>query len=167
MSRQVLNVKIINDSAKNIYQNGSLLKYQTKGSSGFDIRANTVITINNDKIDLNKTEFILKNNMRVQIATGLSFSVDINYEIQIRSRSGLAWKNGIFVLNSPGTIDSDYRGEICVVLFNTSHEDFTIKLGDRIAQAVISKVEKLDFNFVENLDDTIRGSGGYGSTGIN
>jgi dUTP pyrophosphatase len=93
-------------------------------------------------------------------------AIEDGFELQIRPRSGLAYKNGITVLNSPGTIDSDYRGEIKVLLINHSEDDFNIKSGDRIAQAVVQKVYQASFEIVEELDQTVRGSGGFGSTGI-
>ena len=168
MSRQVLQIKLIDDIAKDVYSGENSLSYQTLGSSGFDLRANKIITTDLHKIALNisKEGFILESGKRVQIGTGISVSMLQGYEIQIRSRSGLAWKNGIFVLNSPGTVDSDYRGEICVVLFNTSNSNFCISYKDRIAQAVFCAVEHPKFQFVEELDETDRGSGGYGSTGV-
>ena len=133
-------------------------EYATKGSSGFDLRANLTETMT-----IQPGEYKL-------IKTGLYFSIPENFEIQIRSRSGLAYKNGICVLNSPGTIDADYTGEIGVLLINHGKEDFIINNGDRIAQAVIASVIGKNFvnlNKVETIDDnTERGSGGFGSTGI-
>lgn len=100
------------------------------------------------------------------VPTGIAVSIPPGYEIQVRSRSGLAAKNGIFALNSPGTIDSDYRGEISVILANFSKQDFTVKNGDRIAQIVLNKVERIEWSVVYQLDDTERGDGGFGSTGV-
>ena len=100
------------------------------------------------------------------IPTGLFFEIPDGYEVQVRPRSGLAAKNGVTVLNTPGTIDSDYRGEIKVILINLGEKDFTINDGDRIAQMVIAPVTTADFTFAENLSETDRGSGGMGSTGI-
>ena len=138
--------------------NNQAPEYATKGSSGFDLRANLTETMT-----IQPGEYKL-------IKTGLYFSIPENFEIQIRSRSGLAYKNGICVLNSPGTIDADYTGEIGVLLINHGKEDFIINNGDRIAQAVIASVIGKNFvnlNKVETIDDnTERGSGGFGSTGI-
>ena len=100
------------------------------------------------------------------IPTGLHISLPVGYEAQVRPRSGLALKKGITVLNSPGTIDADYRGEIGVVLINLSQEDFVVEDGERIAQMVIARHEQADFEVVEILDETVRGEGGYGHTGV-
>ena len=100
------------------------------------------------------------------IRTGISAEIPSGFEMQIRSRSGLAAKSKVFVLNAPGTIDSDYRGEICVILANFSDKDFEVLKGHRIAQAVIAKYEKADFNLVESLTNTERGDSGFGSSGI-
>lgn len=129
--------------------------YKTSGSSGMDIRANLMEPI------------ILGPNQRRVVSTGLFLELPDNYEIQVRPRSGLALKNGISVLNSPGTIDSDYRGEISVILINCSNEDFVIKDGDRIAQIVLSKFETIEWSEVNSIKPTDRGSGGFGSTGRN
>ena len=110
---------------------------------------------------------IVKSNETVLVPTGLSIAVDQSLEIQIRPRSGLAAKNNITVLNSPGTIDSDYRGEIKVILINLGNDDFVIKNGDRIAQMVISPVIKTEFEIVDEPPNTLRGLGGFGSTGEN
>ena len=131
-----------------------LPKYATNGSAGFDLKARTDedITIKPNEIKL--------------IKTGLAFELPEGYEGQVRSRSGLALKNGIFVLNSPGTIDSDYRGEIKCALINLGQEDFVVNHGDRIAQLVISPVCVAEINVKDILDDTQRGTGGFGSTGV-
>ena len=129
--------------------------YKTSGSSGMDIRANLTEPI------------ILAPNQRKAVSTGLFFELPENYEIQVRPRSGFALKNGISVLNSPGTIDSDYRGEIAVILINHSNEDFVIKDGDRIAQIVLTKFETIEWSEVNSINSTDRGSGGFGSTGRN
>jgi len=133
-------------------------KYATNGSSGFDLRANL------------EEDVIIESGKWSIIPTGLYFEIPMNNEIQIRSRSGLAAKNGVAVLNSPGTIDADYRGEIKVILINHSDGNFRIKNGDRIAQAVISSVianNHVILNKVDTIDEnTERGSGGFGSTGI-
>jgi dUTP pyrophosphatase len=125
--------------------------YQTEEASGFDLHS--------------IEDIILKPNERKLIGTGLAFEIPKGYEIQIRPRSGLAYKYGISVLNSPGTIDSDYRGEIKVLLINHSDTDFEIKIGERIAQGVIQKVIQAKFEEVEELNKTARGAGGFGSTG--
>ena len=130
-------------------------EYKTNGSSGLDLEA------------FLEKDLILKSNQTVIVPTGLSIAIDQNLEIQIRPRSGLAAKNNITVLNTPGTIDSDYRGEIKVILINLGNEDFVIKNGDRIAQMVISPVIKTEFEIVDELPNTLRGLGGFGSTGKN
>ena len=143
-----MKVKIVNKS-KNLVP-----AYATKFSAGMDITAN----LDND-IMLNPLE-------RVLIPTGLFIELPEGYEAQIRPRSGLAIKHGISVLNTPGTIDADYRGEIKVILVNLSNEGFTIKDGDRICQMVISKHEHIAWEEVEVLNETVRGVGGFGHTGI-
>jgi dUTP pyrophosphatase len=130
-----------------------LPKYETVGSSGLDLIANI------DK------EIILKPNERTLVPTGLSVAIPENYEIQVRPRSGLAAKNGISVLNTPGTVDADYRGEIKVILINLSLENFKIEPGQRIAQMVLCPVVKAELVEVDTLPESVRGSGGFGSTG--
>lgn len=137
---------------KKLHQDAYIPKYQTAGAAGFDIHSIEESTIACGESKL--------------IKTGLGMAIEDGYELQIRPRSGLALKNGITVLNTPGTIDSDYRGEIMVLLINHSKQDFIIAKGDRIAQGVISKVYQADFIEVSELDDTQRGSGGFGSSGI-
>jgi dUTP pyrophosphatase len=127
--------------------------YSTIASAGMDIRAN----IEND--------IILRPFERAIVPTGLYLEIPLGYEAQIRPRSGLAIKKGITVLNSPGTIDSDYRGEVCIILVNLSKEDFVIKDGERISQMVIASHEKAEWVAVDTLLDTERGSGGFGHTG--
>lgn len=127
--------------------------YATNQSAGMDIRANIEAPIT------------LKPMERALIPTGLFIALPEGFEAQVRPRSGLALKKGITVLNSPGTIDADYRGEIGVILINLSTEDFIINDGERIAQMVIAKYETAEFNVVEQLDETERGDGGYGHTG--
>ncbi len=162
-----MQIKFLTEQAAQVYENGALLQYQTSGSSGFDVRALDVLDITSKiKYDLSQSPFILKPKQRCLVGTGLATSIDARYEIQIRSRSGLALKNGIMVLNSPGTIDSDYRGEIGIILYNSSEEDFKINLSDRIAQAVVTEVIKPSFVFSNNLSDSSRGKGGFGSTGV-
>ena len=141
-------VKIINKS-KN-----ELPKYETLFSAGMDLRASLEESI------------ILKPYQRLVVKTGLFISLQQGYEAQIRPRSGLALKKGITVLNSPGTIDADYRGEIGVILINLSDSDFEIKTGDRIAQMIIANHETIEWEAVDKLDDSVRGEKGFGSTGI-
>ena len=128
--------------------------YETTSSAGMDLKAN---------LDEN---IILKPLERTIIKTGLYMALPTGYEAQIRPRSGLAIKNGITVLNAPGTIDADYRGEIGVILVNLSNDNFTIKDGDRIAQMVIAKYQQANWIEVTSLDETERGTGGFGSTGV-
>ena len=130
-----------------------LPKYETSGSAGMDLLAAI-----DDPIVIKPGEIKL-------VKTGISIALEKGYEAQVRPRSGLALKNGITVLNSPGTVDSDYRGEVCAILINHSQVDFTITRGMRIAQVVIAKHEQAEIIEVENLDETARGSGGFGSTG--
>jgi len=130
-----------------------LPSYKTEGSSGMDLMA---FIENPIKIAPNTSALI---------PTGISVAIPNDVEIQIRSRSGLAAKSSISVLNTPGTIDSDYRGELKIILFNHSKEEFVVRNNDRIAQMVLMPVLKIDFEEVDNLPDTLRGSGGFGSTG--
>jgi dUTP pyrophosphatase len=139
---------------KRLSNNIPLPKYETEGSSGMDLTANVNKVI---EIQPGKSEII---------PTGLSLSIPKNYEIQIRPRSGLAAKNQISVLNTPGTIDEDYRGEIKVILINLGEKKFKIEKGLRIAQMVLCPVIKAELEEVDELDETKRGSGGFGSTGI-
>lgn len=141
-------VKIINKS-KN-----ELPKYETLFSAGMDLRASLEESI------------VLKPFQRLVVKTGLFISLQQGYEAQIRPRSGLALKKGITVLNSPGTIDADYRGEIGVILINLSDSDFQINTGDRIAQMIIAKHETIEWGAVDKLDDSVRGDKGFGSTGV-
>ena len=130
-----------------------LPKYKTKGSSGMDLMA----FVENPIKILPKTSAL--------IPTGISVAIPDDLEIQIRPRSGLAAKSNISVLNTPGTIDSDYRGEIKIILFNHGNQEFIVKKNDRVAQMILTPVLKVDFEEVDNLPDTLRGSGGFGSTG--
>jgi len=145
---QNLNIQIVNKS------NNPLPKYQTGQSAGLDLHAWL-----DEPVELKPGE-------RTMIKTGLYLSLPAGYEAQIRPRSGLAFKQGITVINSPGTIDADYRGEIGIVLINHGQDSFTIQSGDRIAQMVIAKHEQALWNEVDSLDETARGTGGYGSSGI-
>lgn len=143
-----MTINIINKSAH------ALPNYETIASAGMDLRANISESIT------------LKPLGRAIIKTGLFIALPIGYEAQVRPRSGLAAKNGITVLNSPGTIDADYRGEIGVILVNLSNDDFTIHNGERIAQMIIAKHERADWIEVQELTETSRGEGGFGSTGV-
>jgi dUTP pyrophosphatase len=142
-----MNIKIINKS------NHDLPHYETIASAGMDLRAN---------LSESRT---LKPLERSIVGTGLFIELPIGVEAQVRPRSGLAAKKGITVLNAPGTIDADYRGEIGVILVNLSNEDFTIQNGERIAQLVIAKHERAEWENVQELSETERGEGGFGSTG--
>jgi len=134
-------------------KNVTLPKYETEGSAGLDVRANIIEPI------------VLKSLERVLIPTGLKIAIPEGYEVQVRPRSGLAIKHGITMLNSPGTIDSDYRGEIKVIAVNLSNETYTIEPNERIAQLVLNKVEQIELVEVDELDATNRGEGGFGHTG--
>lgn len=144
----MLKIKVVNKG------NQPLPAYATAQSAGMDLRANI------DK------PILLKSLDRILIPTGLHIALPEGYEAQIRPRSGLAIKHGITCLNTPGTIDADYRGDVGVELVNLSHEDFVIQPGERIAQMIINKVEQAELIEVEVLDDTERGEGGFGHTGV-
>ena len=144
-----MNVQVINKSKH------PLPAYATVASAGMDLRANL-----NEPI-------VLKPLQRCLVPTGLFMALPVGYEAQVRLRSGLAIKKGITVLNTPGTIDADYRGEVCVILVNLSTEDFVIEDGERIAQMVIARHEQVEWQPVEVLEDTERGSGGFGHSGTN
>lgn len=139
----------------NVVNKGSqpLPKYETPQSAGMDLRADI------------EGPILIKPLERKLIPTGLHIALPVGYEAQIRPRSGLAIKHGISCLNTPGTIDADYRGNIGVILVNVSNEDYVVQPGERIAQMVINKIEQIDFNLVEELDETERGEGGFGHTG--
>jgi len=134
--------------------NNELPKYETEGSAGLDLRASL-------EEDITLKPFEIKS-----LKVGISIALPKGYEAQIRPRSGFSFKHKIILLNSPGTIDSDYRGEISVLLLNLSNKPFCIKNGDRVAQMVINKCEQVSFKVVQKLDDTERGNGGFGHTGI-
>lgn len=144
-----IEVKIVNTSSN------PLPAYATEGSAGMDLRANVTETITLHPLD------------RSLVPTGLFIELPQGYEAQVRPRSGMAINNGITCLNSPGTIDSDYRGELKVILINLSNEVQLIKHGDRIAQLVFNKVEQVQFKVVQELQETARGEGGFGHTGKN
>ena len=143
-----MQIKVINTSQH------PLPTYETTASAGVDLRANLTETIT------------LKPLERTLVKTGVFLEIPEGYEAQVRPRSGLALKKGVTVLNSPGTIDADYRGEVGVILINLSNEDFVIENGERIAQLVFAKVEQAQWLEVETLSDTTRGEGGFGSTGV-
>lgn len=144
----MVQIKVVNKG------NQPLPKYQTSQSAGMDLRANIDAPI------------ILKPLDRKLIPTGLHIALPEGYEAQIRPRSGLTIKKGITIINTPGTIDPDYTGDVGVILVNISNEDFVVQPGDRIAQMVINKFEQAEFKVVEELDETERGEGGFGHTGI-
>ncbi len=140
-------VKIVNKSKH------ELPKYSTECSAGMDLRANLEMPV------------VLRSLQRALIPTGLFIELPEGVEAQIRPRSGLAIKNGISILNTPGTIDADYRGEIQIILVNLSSENFIVKDGERICQMIITRHEKISWNNVDVLEETVRGSGGFGHTG--
>ncbi|MHA7829928.1 MAG: dUTP diphosphatase [Flagellimonas sp.] len=142
-----MKIKIINKSGH------KLPHYETLASAGMDLRADI------------ESSITLKPLERAIVPTGLFMELPVGYEAQVRPRSGLAAKKGVTVLNAPGTIDADYRGNVGVILVNLSNEDFTIENGERIAQMVIAKHERAEWEEVETLSDTDRGEGGFGSTG--
>ena len=144
----------INIAVKRLNNGGGLPlpSYATPGAAGMDVVAAETLT--------------LKPGRRYAVATGFAFAIPEGYEVQVRPRSGLAIKHGITCLNTPGTIDSDYRGEIKVILINLSEDEFRIERGDRIAQLVPAPVLRAKLNEVVNLDETLRGTGGFGSTGV-
>lgn len=144
----IMKIKIINKSSH------ALPSYETLASAGMDLRANI------------SSPIVLEPMQRALIPTGLFMELPIGYEAQVRPRSGLALKKGITCLNTPGTIDADYRGEIGVILANLSNEPFTVENGERIAQMVIAKHERAEWVEVETLSETERGTGGFGSTGV-
>lgn len=144
----MIEIKVVNRGRQPLPQ------YATKQSAGMDLRANI-----DEPIVLHPME-------RRLIPTGLFIALPEGYEAQVRPRSGLALKHGLTVLNAPGTIDADYRGKVGVVLINLSQEDFVINAGERIAQMVIARHEQAQFHLVEELDETERGAGGYGHTGV-
>ena len=136
--------------------NGAVIpEYKTAGAAGADVYAY-----------LPQGSVTIKSGKFAMIPTGVFYEIPMGYEIQVRPRSGLAFKNGITVLNSPGTIDSDYRGELKILLINFGEQDFTINNGERIAQIIISSVVQAEFSAAESLSKTERGEGGFGSTGV-
>ena len=142
-----MKVRVINRSSNPLPQYASLL------AAGLDVRAN------------NSEPIVLEPLGRAMVPTGLYLEIPAGYEVQVRPRSGLAAKKGVTVLNAPGTIDADYRGEVCVILVNLSSEPFTIEKGERVAQLVLARVEQLEWEEAESLAESERGAGGFGSTG--
>ena len=147
MDNKILKVNVINQSKH------ALPSYQTEHSAGMDLRANL------------ETPITLKPLQRALVPTGLFIELPEGHEAQIRPRSGLAYKHGVSIVNTPGTIDADYRGEIKVLLVNLSDQDFVVEDGERVAQMVVTKYERVSWSETETLTDTVRGAGGYGSTG--
>ncbi|MBO4455225.1 MAG: dUTP diphosphatase [Bacteroidales bacterium] len=143
-----MTVKVINRSSN------PLPLYATEFAAGLDVRAN------------NPEPIVLQPLGRAMVPTGLFLEIPAGYEVQVRPRSGLAAKKGITVLNAPGTIDADYRGEVCVILVNLSSEPFTVERGERIAQLVLAKHEVIEWEEVDALAESDRGAGGFGSTGV-
>lgn len=143
-----MTIKIVNTS------NNPLPEYKTLGASGMDLLAN------------NEVPMTIKPMERILVPTGLFVEIPLGYEGQVRARSGLSIKNGITLVNCVGTIDSDYRGELKIPIINLGDEPFEIKQGDRVAQLIISKYERIDWESVDSVEDTHRGSGGFGSTGV-
>ncbi len=137
---------------KKCHQDAIIPQYQSSGASGFDFHA--------------LESMVIKAGDRAAVKTGLAFEIPQGYEMQVRPRSGLALKNGISVLNTPATIDSDYRGEVMIILINLSKEDFAIKQNDRIAQGVIQEVMQVEFEETQNLSQSERGIKGFGSSGV-
>lgn len=140
---------------KKLSEKAIIPEYKTSGSAGFDLN----VLLDND------AEIIKQGEIKL-LKTGLAMALPEGYEAQIRSRSGLSLKNGVIILNAPGTIDSDYRGEICLIMMNCGKEDYIVENGARMAQMVITKYEKVEIDVVEDLDDTERGGGAFGSTGV-
>jgi dUTP pyrophosphatase len=138
---------------KKLNEEAQIPKYATPGAAGFDLSAIETIGIGPGETKL--------------VKTGLAVAVPIGYELQVRPRSGTSLKTGLRVANAPGTVDSDYRGEVCVIMNNTGNEHYYIAKGDRIAQGVICPVFQVEFEETDTLDDTARGAGGFGSTGRN
>ncbi|MCR5326792.1 MAG: dUTP diphosphatase [Bacteroidales bacterium] len=143
-----MKVKVINRSTN------PLPEYATEFSAGMDVRAN------------NAEPIVLKPLGRAMVPTGLFLEIPPGYEVQVRPRSGLAAKKGVTVLNAPGTIDADYRGEVCVILVNLSDQDFIIERGERVAQLILARHEHIEWQEADSLSGTCRGAGGFGSTGV-
>jgi dUTP pyrophosphatase len=144
-----MKVKVINES------DNDLPKYETENSAGMDVRAH-----------LEEESVTIESGHRLLVKTGLKLEIPSGYEVQVRPRSGLAYKHGITVLNSPGTIDADYRGDVGVILINHGNAHFTLENGERIGQIVLNKYERIEWEIAEELESTERGEGGFGSTGV-
>ncbi|MCQ8212427.1 dUTP diphosphatase [Cetobacterium somerae] len=141
-------------TVKLVLENGiELPKYMTEGAAGMDVKANI------------SEPLILKTLERKLVPTGIKMEIPYGYEVQVRPRSGLALKHGVTLVNAPGTIDSDYRGEVGIILINLSNEEFVVNPGERIGQLVLQKVYKMEFEEVEELSTTVRAEGGFGHTG--
>ena len=170
MSKYNLKIKFCSQNSREIYENGKLLKYQTAGSSGFDLKAVDIyLPKTKETLVLGKDieSYTLNPMERVCVQVGFAVGgIPEGYEIQVRPRSGFAFKHGITIVNTPGTIDSDYRGEIGAILCNLSNESFSITKGERIAQMVVCPIVKCNICVVDELDDTERGAGRLGSTGV-
>jgi|SRR3989344_3437408 len=143
---------MVNIKIKKLHSEAITPKYAHQGDAGMDIYS--------------VEELIIPSKERGLVKTGLSFEIPEGYEIQVRPKSGLALNHGLTILNTPGTIDSGYRGEICVIIFNSSAKDYQVKKSEKIAQIVLKKVESMDIEEVNELSDSSRGQGGFGSTGI-
>jgi dUTP pyrophosphatase len=175
----MLKICFVDALAKVVYRNGDLLRYQTEGSSGIDLRSLGITTKEDENFVLAQEDseffdpqtciasFELEPGVTVLVRTGIRAAVRLGTEIQIRSRSGLTWNHGVIVHNGLGTIDSDYRGEIGCIMFNSSKKTYTIKPGERIAQMVVAPVIIPMVEYVDELESTRRGSSGFGSTGTN
>lgn len=144
-------MKKLDIKVKILHPQAVIPRYQSDEAAGFDLHA--------------VEPCIIEPQRRAVVKTGIAIALPKGYELQVRPRSGLALKHGVTVLNTPGTVDSDYRGELMVILFNSDKEPFSVSVGDRIAQAVVKEILQADFLQVDELDETLRGSGGFGSTG--
>lgn len=145
------NNKSVQVKFKKLTETATVPEYKSAEAAGMDLLANE--------------EKVISSGKRALVKTGIAIELPVGYEAQVRPRSGLAYKNGVTVLNSPGTIDSDYRGDVGVILINHGDEDFEVKAGDRIAQLVVARVSQAEMVEVEELDESDRGAGGFGSTG--
>ncbi|MBL0725993.1 MAG: dUTP diphosphatase [Alphaproteobacteria bacterium] len=181
-----MKIQFTSGFANKVYKGGKLLKYETNGSSGIDLRSISILEQgeksrkwllrqDEDKALINTEgeenpvfikEYILNPNARALVFSGICASIEKGTEIQIRARSGLSWKNGVTILNSPATIDSDYRGEIGSMVINSSKEPFTITAGLRVSQIVVAPIIVAQIEYTDQLDQTDRGESGFGSTGI-
>jgi len=156
---EIIDVKIVNKS------NNDTPTYATLGSAGVDVKAYITHETNNCILD-NNYAYKLKPGQRTMVHTGLYMSIPVGYVIKVHARSGLAYKKGLMITNGVGVIDSDYRGECNLLVYNSSNKDIIIKNGDRIGQFVLQEYSRIQFNKVDKLDETERGTGGFGHTGI-